>query len=76
LKYAIATCITIDIVSTGNNKYKVSITDDGIGFDISGVDTSIKNGLENMKYRVRDIDCTLDIVTAMNKGTKVMITKK
>jgi len=75
LKYAEAN--TLDIrVQTTEGKYRVNIADDGKGFDIAKVDPSVHNGLENMKYRANDIAGKLELVSAVNKGTIVTITKK
>ena len=74
LKYANAAVIDIEIVS-GEGKYKVSITDNGRGFDITAVSPAVQNGLENMKHRAQDIDSRLDIQTN-SSGTKITVTKK
>ncbi len=75
LKYASANTLSISVQATGG-KYKVNIADDGKGFDITKVDPSVHNGLENMKYRANDIAGKLELVSEVDKGTVVTITKK
>ena len=74
LKYSDARLITIGI-SNDSNRYQVRIADNGHGFDINAVDPSVQNGLENMRFRARDIACTLEIDTMPGKGTVVTIAK-
>ncbi len=68
-KYANATTIKI-LVTKNNEKIKISIIDNGKGFDIKNVD--LGNGIKNMKKRIYDIkgDFTL---TSSNKGTIIEI---
>ena len=63
LKYSGAAFINISIENS-DGKYRISIEDKGRGFDMSMVDASVQNGLENMRYRSADIGCTLEITTA------------
>ena len=75
LKYAGASEISIEIEGR-REKYKITVTDNGMGFDVKSVDPTLHNGLENMKYRAGDIASTFEITSAPNKGTVIVITKK
>jgi signal transduction histidine kinase/sugar lactone lactonase YvrE len=75
LKYASASVLAIHILND-NGTYKITIADNGAGFDMSAVDASVQNGLENMKYRAQDINCILVIDTSVGGGTRVTVTKK
>ncbi len=75
LKYANATKITIMFQSNGE-KYKISIADNGKGFDTNLVNPALQNGLENMKYRAKDILGILEIRTGIGEGTTITVTKK
>ena len=74
LKYAEASNISIDIQNT-EGRYRISIIDDGKGFDVNSVDASLHNGLENMKYRAADISSTIEINSVIGKGSRVLIIK-
>ncbi len=74
LKYAEASNISIDIQNT-EGRYRISIIDDGKGFDVNSVDVSLHNGLENMKYRAADISSTIEINSVIGKGSRVLIIK-
>lgn len=75
LKYAAASEITTELLNN-NGKYKISIADNGKGFDIPAVNPAIQNGLENMKYRAREIDCELKIESRPGAGTRITLMKK
>jgi signal transduction histidine kinase len=75
LKYANAANMQVRIDSVAG-KYQVTIADDGIGFDRSAPKTSVPYGLDNMKYRAEEIQCTFTIETAPGKGTRIVIHKK
>lgn len=75
LKYANAGVIDITIAGA-EGKYRLTIDDDGKGFDINSVDPAIQNGLENMKFRAQDAGSILEIRSEKGKGTHITITKK
>ncbi|MCW3123910.1 MAG: histidine kinase, partial [Flavipsychrobacter sp.] len=62
LKYAQARLLEITIQNAGD-KYTITIADDGKGFDMNTLDPSVHNGIENMRYRARDINSNLEIHT-------------
>ena len=55
--------------------YRVSIEDDGVGFDTAILDTDRKHiGLRNIRGRLETmVDGTLHIESTPGKGTKVLI---
>ena len=75
LKYANASTINITIRSK-DNRYSISIADNGIGFEQSNTKASEKYGLENMKYRANEINCDFMFDTIPGHGTRITISKK
>lgn len=51
------------------NKLCVSITDDGVGFDIT--QTTAGNGLKNMQQRANDLGAAFTITSSRESGTKI-----
>jgi signal transduction histidine kinase len=62
LKYANATTLTIDIAFV-KNTLRITVSDDGNGFDPTLIHSSSGNGLRNMQERMRQIGGSSDIVT-------------
>ena len=62
-----------------DNAYIVEVVDDGVGFDLNDVDFSknVHLGLNNIQYRLNTMcDGSVDIISKVGKGTKVVITFK
>jgi signal transduction histidine kinase len=53
---------------------RLVIADDGVGFDASGPVAAGHNGLANMRTRAEAIGATLDIDSAVGKGTRIIVT--
>lgn len=70
LKYADASTIDVSIAEE-NNQMKITIRDDGKGFDIANV--QLGNGIQNMKKRAKEISGNLYIESKINKGTVVTL---
>jgi hypothetical protein len=51
---------------------ELSVMDDGIGFDPAMVNKA-RNGLENMRYRARRMNGSIQINSSHKKGTKVVV---
>lgn len=68
VKYAHATKVTI-ILSKKREGIKVSIEDNGVGFDISKVTKGI--GLKNIKSRLKKLNGEIRIDTQPGKGTRI-----
>lgn len=66
-KYAEAKNIYVDLEAT--DKMYFSITDDGMGFDPSAVNSG--NGLHNMQSRIKELKGVLQIQSEPNKGAKI-----
>lgn len=75
LKHANASYVTVNI-GYPEGSVRIEVTDDGCGFDQSGIDIRQKNkgfGLFSLKERLSTLGGTIDIVSAPSKGTKVVI---
>ena len=70
LKYAKATTIDI-IVAIDSNKLKMTVSDNGIGFDTDSVKNGI--GFANMKRRTELFSGKMEIRAAVGKGCTIMI---
>jgi PAS domain S-box-containing protein len=70
LKYAHATSIEVDVLMY-NNKLKMRIADDGVGFNLKNRKVGI--GLANMKRRTELFSGTFEIVTAPGEGFTILI---
>lgn len=70
IKYANAQTISVRVKSD-DDKIKIVISDDGIGFDAET--TSPGNGLRNMKKRLNDIGGQFSVESQPGKGTTVTI---
>lgn len=73
IKYSGATEIVIDVTpqSATDDPLKITVRDDGAGFNIQEVVRG--NGIGNMEKRITDIGGTLTISSAPGKGTSVLI---
>jgi hypothetical protein len=68
-KYSQAKTVTVSI-STRENKLRMSISDDGTGFVLS--EPSLQgNGLNNMKFRSKEIHAHLQISSRPQEGTRI-----
>ena len=70
LKYAQCKNIDVDLI-LNNNKIKMRIADDGIGFDVNAVKGGI--GLSNMKRRVELFDGRFDVYSSPGNGCELVI---
>lgn len=71
-KYSNAENCDIKIQRKEGNLLKVSITDDGDGFDIKNKKNGI--GLNNMRERANSLNSKLKIESKIGKGTKIEVT--
>lgn len=53
------------------NTLKISITDDGKGFDTNAIYTS--NGLKNLAARIKELNGEIYITSALQKGTTIIV---
>jgi two-component system, NarL family, sensor kinase len=53
------------------NTFKISINDDGKGFDTNVIYSS--NGLKNLAARIKELDGTIEIKSALQKGTSIIV---
>ncbi len=68
-KYAEAKNVAIIMKQTDSNQIKVTISDDGNGFDVRQKSNGI--GINNMKIRMQELNGTFDIESEINKGTQI-----
>ncbi|MEY8847436.1 tetratricopeptide repeat protein [Psychroserpens sp. XS_ASV72] len=73
LKYAEPTSIVVDF-SQSPDHLKITIKDDGKGFDSSKVD--LGNGINNMKKRAHDIDGDFSLSSIEGQGTTIELLLK
>ena len=71
LKYAQAQHINVSLFTWDSATYRVSIVDDGNGFDM--LHATLGNGLANMKKRAQDINAKIEISSNQPGGTKVLL---
>lgn len=77
-KYSKASFIKVEMIDK-NGIIVLSITDDGIGFNLENIQmksTLGGNGLRNIESRVKEIGGDLKIITQENMGTKIEISFK
>jgi signal transduction histidine kinase/ligand-binding sensor domain-containing protein len=72
VKHADAQVLTISIICLENEKLKISIADDGKGFDEKNRRED-SFGLDNMRYRATEIGAELTLRSEKGKGTVVEI---
>lgn len=70
IKHAQAKNVILEF-SSSDQELSVKIEDDGVGFNLKKSRKGI--GLKNMKSRVEKLNGTLEITSAMNKGTQIHI---
>lgn len=70
IKHAKASLVTLDFSSNDENLI-IRIKDDGIGFDIKKSKKGI--GIKNINSRVQKLNGTLEIVSAIGKGSQLNI---
>lgn len=72
LKYAHAKNISINF-SVKEHQFKLEITDDGTGFNLTTVNDAIKgNGLLNMQQRMMQHNNTLQIISSPGNGCRII----
>jgi signal transduction histidine kinase len=69
-KHARATKALVRLWST-NNRVLLEVSDDGLGFDLTRMSTTIGHGLSNMQARAQKVGGEVEINSAPGAGTKV-----
>jgi len=72
LKYSQAKNLTIQLTYE-ESCLKIIAADNGIGFDVNNVENHTGIGLLNMKSRGNLIGAQIDLISSLNKGTKLYI---
>lgn len=73
VKYSNGTMIRLQVMATAD-KFRFSVSDDGIGFDEITVRRG--NGLKNMRRRAEEIGATFHIESTPNKGSQIALQYK
>jgi signal transduction histidine kinase len=73
VRHAEATRLVIRTLSA-QNRFQITIVDDGKGFDLDAINDHAGLGLHNMKQRARLYDGNVHIDTAPGQGTRLTIT--
>jgi signal transduction histidine kinase len=73
LKHSRATQVVVRI-EYENDVFKLSIRDNGIGFNLDAPENAERNGLGNMQSRVAEIGGSLTIQSSPSRGTHVRVT--
>lgn len=72
LKYSRATQVTIHL-SADDERFHMSIADNGCGFDMDVAKQNEGNGLTNMRTRMKESDGQIEIKSAPGEGTRITI---
>jgi len=67
-RHAKATSVTIKARRTAH-EIELSITDDGVGFDVQNKSQTTGHGLANMRARSEELDGQFDVVSELGSGT-------
>jgi len=70
IKYSKASAVSVDLY-TADNKCKLCISDNGVGFNTATVCPGI--GLKNMRTRVEAVNGTMNVVSEPGKGTELKV---
>ncbi|MBL8103474.1 MAG: GAF domain-containing sensor histidine kinase, partial [Anaerolineales bacterium] len=71
-KHAKAKSVQVAIWTT-DDRALMEIRDDGKGFDLDGMHTSIGHGLANMQTRARAVGGDIDISSVVGEGTTILV---
>jgi signal transduction histidine kinase len=71
-KYARATEVKVKL-DCDDKTLKLSISDNGVGLDTSGLATSSGHGIRNMRSTAQELGGSLEIASAPGKGTTVSV---
>jgi len=71
-KYAEAKNVTINLTTTRSN-VRLSIEDDGVGFDAKKISKGMGLGLRNMRERIDSFGGTISIRSKPNQGTSIRV---
>ncbi len=74
IKHAQATMLKVNIYSSQQQSYKILIEDNGRGFAKSEK-VNGHYGLENIAFRVKELNAALTVETSSGKGTRIEINK-
>lgn len=72
MKYSEAQHVLLQVKMLPNKKIQIRLVDDGKGFDPNNIIAG--NGLKNMKARAQRMGAQLEILTAKDKGTQIVLT--
>jgi nitrate/nitrite-specific signal transduction histidine kinase len=70
-KHSEASFVTF-LLHTSNNKWELIIEDNGRGFNLDGIGLN-QYGIAMLKERSKKLNCSLEIDTKVNQGTKIIL---
>ncbi len=70
LKHSRADSVTVEL-GYGEGVFRTAIRDDGVGFDPEAAENSERNGLNNLRQRLREAGGTLEIRSCPGSGTVI-----
>jgi signal transduction histidine kinase len=72
LKHSQATEVIVQL-SKNNNELSITVEDNGIGFDNANINAKKGIGFKNIQARLKIINGSIDVRSAINKGTSIYI---
>lgn len=73
VRHADATHATIDFMAA-DDEVRLVIADDGIGFDVGATAGESHQGLGNMRRRAESLGGRMEVVSARDRGTRIIVT--
>jgi signal transduction histidine kinase len=72
LKHSQATEVIVQL-SKNNNELSITVEDNGVGFDNANINAKKGIGFKNIQARLKIINGSIDVRSAINKGTSIYI---
>jgi PAS domain S-box-containing protein len=73
MRYAKATSVYIHLIQSSSGFITLTISDNGIGFDINAIDSKKHHGLLSIRERVYALKGKLNLHSELNKGTLIEV---
>ena len=70
-KYASASQVKVTLEAVGTAQAKIAVQDDGAGFDPDAAAAGTSHGLIGMRYRVESEGGTMQLISAIGRGTRI-----
>jgi signal transduction histidine kinase len=73
MRYAKATSVDISLLQSDSGYISLTISDNGIGFDLNSLDSKKHHGLLSIRERVYALKGKLNLHSELNKGTLIEV---